>query len=302
VPPDRSDRHHVVVLSPHLDDAVLSLGALIARLTDQGRRVEVVTAFTRQPDLAAFPRAWRAFGDYTTRRAEDDEALGLLGARGRHLDLPERIWREPRPRTVAGAFRGPATSAGFACLDALTGVVADLLARPDVEVYAPLGVGQHADHVEVTLAALRAGQACGALHRIGFYEDYYALGEAFRRRHPVCRALPGPAVGSPGQVAPTLGATLWLMAATARGPRLDGYAPQVRALDWRPERHPVAGTEQRKLDAVTAYRSRVPRLGGRRGLVRALRRSHRVRGGELVWRAAPPPASPARTGAAVRER
>lgn len=288
MPPDRSDRHHVVVLSPHLDDAVLSLGALIARLTDQGRRVEVVTAFTRQPDLAAFPRAWRAFGDYTTRRAEDDEALGLLGARGRHLDLPERIWREPRPRTVAGAFRGPATSAGFACLDALTGVVADLLARPDVEVYAPLGVGQHADHLEVAVAALLAAGAAGALDRVAFYEDFYALAEPFRRQHPVTRRAPVPRHRSPGLAAPAFEATLLVLARLAsdrrRSPRLDQYVPSARSMSWRWEARDVTGYEPAKLAAVAQYGSQVSRLGGQRRLEAVLRRAHRTRGGEILWR------------------
>lgn len=279
----------VVVLSPHLDDAVLSIGALMARLVREGQRVEVWTAFTRQPSLSAFPRAWRAFGNYPARLAEDDEALGVLGAAGRRLDLPERIWREPRPGSLAGAFRGPPGIDGFDCLPTLAAIVAQGLARPEVEMYAPLGIGQHVDHVEVALAAIRAGLECGGLDRVGFYEDFYALGEGFRRRHPVSRRLPDPVFASPGRAAPALGAVLWLMAVASSGPRLDDYAPQVRSARWRWERHPVAGAEEAaKLAAVTAYRSQVPRLGGRRRLERVLRRAHRVRGGELIWRASMP--------------
>ena len=291
----------VVVLSPHLDDAVLSIGALIARLVLDGRSVQVWTAFTRQPDLARFPRGWRAFGDYPTRLAEDDEALATLGAGHRRLDLPERIWRDPRPRTLAGAFRGPATIAEFDCLPALTGTVAEVLADPGVELYAPLGIGGHTDHVEVTLAAIRAATACGGLSRVGFYEDFYALGEAFRRDHPVSRRLRDPAFRSPGRAAPALGAALRAMAVASSGPRLDRYLPDVATWRWRCERHPVDGTEEAKLTAVSAYRNQLPRLGGRRRLERVLRRSHRVRGGELVWRVAATP-EPTPPGAPGRPR
>jgi LmbE family N-acetylglucosaminyl deacetylase len=278
----------VVVFSPHLDDAVLSIGALIARLVRDGRHVEVWTAFTRQPDLSGVPRTWRPFGDYATRLAEDDRALNILGAGSRRLGLPERIWRQPRPRSLAGAFRGPTGTEGFACLPALTATMAEVLACPEVELYAPLGIGQHTDHVEVALAALQAGLACGALHRVGFYEDFYALGEAFRSQHPVSRALPDPRFGSPGLAAPLFGAALRMMAAASSGPHLDDYLPGVRAANWQWERHPVTGAEQAKLAAVIAYRSQVSRLGGRRQLESVLRRAHRVRGGELIWRATMP--------------
>jgi LmbE family N-acetylglucosaminyl deacetylase len=283
----------VVVLSPHLDDAVLSLGASIARFAAAGRQVQVWTAFTADPTDQQVPRRWRAFGDYAARRAEDQEALALIGARPRHLGLPERIWREPRPRTLAGAFRGPPTAGGFSCLDALRAAVTSALSGPGVEVLAPLGIGQHADHLEVAVAALEAATQQGAGGRLAFYEDYYALAEAFRRHHPVTRRHPFTARASPALAAPALGVGLRLMAATIRGRGLDAYVPGAATLTWRCEPWPVDGFEDRKLAAVTAYASQVPRLGGRRGLEAALRRAHRMRGGELVWRLAPTGTAPA---------
>ena len=90
----------IVILSPHLDDAVLSLGALIAGEVAAGKRVEVVSCFTSGPPLDTIPPERRVFGDYSMRRAEDDRAMALLGAHQRWLDLHERIWREPPlPRT-----------------------------------------------------------------------------------------------------------------------------------------------------------------------------------------------------------
>ena len=290
----------VVVLSPHLDDAVLSLGALLARLAADGRRVEVWTAFSAGPDPQDVPRRWRAFADYPVRRAEDDRALDLLGARARRLDLREWIWRAPGGPGWLTAFRGPGDADHLASLPDLRRALEPVLSGRSaggapggtgarVEVYAPLGVGQHADHVEVAVATLQAAEAAGALDRVAFYEDFYALGEAFRRQHPVTRGVPFPLRLSPGLAAPGLGAMLLtlagLSASRRRSPRLDAYAPQVAALDWRCEAIDVGGFEQAKLRAVLEYTSQVSRLGGSRMLTAALRRSHRIRGGELLWRA-----------------
>ena len=96
-----------VILSPHLDDAVLSLGGLISREVAAGRSVEVVSCFTSGPPLDTIAPAHRVFGDYSMRRAEDERAMAILGARYRWLDLHERIWRQP-----ALPGRTPPASAG----------------------------------------------------------------------------------------------------------------------------------------------------------------------------------------------
>jgi LmbE family N-acetylglucosaminyl deacetylase len=280
----------LVVLSPHLDDAVLSVGALIGAQTAAGRTVEVWTAFTRGPDPATLPARLRRFADYPTRLAEDDAALDLLGAGRRRLGLSERLWRAPRTRgpELLAAFRTPPDRAGFAALDTLTGLVGDLLADPDVELLVPLGVGNHVDHVEVTLAAAQACVGTTALARVGFYEDFYALGEAARRRHPVTRRQPSPPWRAPGWAAPVEGAVLRATPLIARGPSVANYLPALAALDWSCQARPVgAADERRKLSAVEQYRSQTPALGGMHRLAPILRRAHRLRGGELIWRARP---------------
>jgi LmbE family N-acetylglucosaminyl deacetylase len=77
----------VVVLSPHLDDAVFSLGGTIAGAVRTGRRVDVVTVFAGDPRATAPAGEWdRAAGfasagaAATTRRREDRAACRILGA------------------------------------------------------------------------------------------------------------------------------------------------------------------------------------------------------------------------------
>lgn len=293
----------LVVLSPHLDDAVLSVGGLIAAEADAGRRVEVWTAFTGGPDPATLPARLRRFADYSTRLVEDDAALDLLGAGSRRLGLTEGLWRTPAAGPSRGwirtllagaggdlraAFRTPPDRSGFAELDTLRGLVDDLLTDPDVELLVPLGVGNHVDHVEVMLAAAQAALGPDRLVRLGFYEDFYALGEAARRRHPVTRHRPAPPWQSPGWAAPVQGAVLRATPLIAGGPSVLRYLPELAELHWRCQPRPVApGDERRKLAAVAAYRSQTPALGGMHRLGPILRRAHQMRGGELIWRARP---------------
>lgn len=276
----------VIVLSPHLDDAVLSLGAAIAGWAAAGRRVEVWTVYTAGPPLQDIDPAQRPFGDYATRRAEDEAALGLLGAAARHCGVWERLWRDPPVRGVTAVFRTPPAVSGFAALDRVRAIASEAIARPGADVLAPLGVGGHVDHVELALAAWQAAEEAGGPRRVTFYEDFYALSERARRRHPVTARAPRRLRDSPGLAVPAGLPALGLLGAVGRGPSLDRYAPGVAAAAWGSEALPVVGFEKRKLAAAAQYRSQAALLGPiARSLPAVLRRAHVRRGGEPVWRA-----------------
>ena len=77
-----------VVVSPHLDDGVLSMGSTIARLSRQGMPVEVLTVFAGDLGSTAPASGWDSRGGFDSegaaaaaRRAEDREACRILGAR-----------------------------------------------------------------------------------------------------------------------------------------------------------------------------------------------------------------------------
>ncbi len=276
----------LVVLSPHLDDAVLSAGGQIARWVALGRPVEVWTAFTAGPPAAGLPRRLRRFARYDLRLSEDDAALDLLGAGRERLGLRERIWSEAAGGSLVAAFRTPATLDGFANLGALSAAVGRALDRPGTRLLAPLGIGHHADHVEVAVAALTTALDRDALDRVGFYEDYYALSETARRRHPVTRRRRLPWRAAPGLAAPAAGLVLGLTPLIGAGPGLEAYLP-LSGLVWDCRPESVTGHEDLKLSAIARYRSQTPALGGMWQLAAILRRAHRLRGGELIWRARP---------------
>lgn len=277
----------VVVVSPHLDDAVLSIGALIARLAAAGRRVGVWTVFTRAPQSSEIARDRRVFGDYATRRAEDQRALARLGAGYRWLDFCERIWSDPPLSSVRHVFRTPGSAASFANCEAITRAIVSLLADTSVTVYAPLGIGNHYDHVEVALAASMALLESSAFDRLLFYEDFYALGGGCRRRHFVARRKQWRALASPAWASPVLGGFFGYVAWSARGPGVDWYLPAVSSLRWSVSSEPVGAFESAKLGAVAEYRSQIDAFGGMKRLAPWIARAHTALNGEPVWRAAP---------------
>ena len=129
----------VLVISPHLDDAVYSAGAALCAMDD----VVVVTMLAGRPDPPQYTEWDRSTGFASSteavdvRRAEDEKAVATLGARSVHLDFLDQQY-------------------GGADLAALTAAVSDLVEthQPQV-VIGPLGV-RHADHKVVRNAVLAA--------------------------------------------------------------------------------------------------------------------------------------------------
>ncbi len=282
----------VVILSPHLDDAVLSLGGLIGREVAAGRDVEVVSCFTSGPPLDTIVPAHRVFGDYSMRRAEDERAMRVLGARHRWLDLHERIWRQPAlpPSGVfpTHVFRTPDRMDDFAELKSIRAAIASILEAGATVVYAPLAIGHHVDHVEVALAALRETLGSGAFDRIKFYEDPYALGRACRKQHFVAKRRMWRPFGAPAWASPRVGALLRLVAFAAKGPTIEQYLPEADRLEWSCAPHAVSPTdEERKLAAIAEYTSQVRAFGGISRVRAFVQRGHEMLGGEPIWSCRP---------------
>lgn len=89
----------VAVLSPHLDDAVFSLGASIATAARRGTAVSVVTVFGCDPESSAAPGWWDRQAGFATegeaarqRRQEDIRACSLVGATPIHLPFADATY------------------------------------------------------------------------------------------------------------------------------------------------------------------------------------------------------------------
>ncbi|GAA2272545.1 PIG-L family deacetylase [Nonomuraea roseoviolacea subsp. roseoviolacea] len=266
----------VLVVSAHLDDAVLSWGGTIAALTRRGVRVVVVTVFAGcggdpMPPFAALYHSWwrqagadadaetligaaadTAAGGMRLRRQEDATACEVLGAEAVHLDFVDALYRRdaagsPRCATGDDLFSAPGPddrALEKAVIAALAGWIARL--RPG-ELHAPAAVGGHLDHV------LTAGACASALRsapfdvRARWYEDLpYALESA----DPAGRGETDPS--DPGETdLPGPGETETARPGEVAGREALGPAAVSRLTgdDWR-----------RKIEAAAAYRSQHPML------------------------------------------
>ncbi|MFC3742987.1 PIG-L deacetylase family protein [Paractinoplanes deccanensis] len=179
----------VLFVSPHLDDAVLSCGALMAAVADRCPTV-VATVFTAAgspPHTYAARRFLRDGGGgsaqtlYQTRRHEDTEVLSQLDAEPLHLGFPDALFR--RRRFPAGAalvlpelaHRYPTYRYDIARGRVARGdrpMIADIVtamsaaaARARV-IFCPLGVGRHVDHLITREVGTRFPE------RVVYYSDF----------------------------------------------------------------------------------------------------------------------------------
>jgi LmbE family N-acetylglucosaminyl deacetylase len=128
----------VVVLSPHLDDAVLSTWSVISDTRD----VAIVNVFAGVPESPAPPRWDRLAGASDSRahmraRLEEDRAaLALAGRSATNLPFLDRHYR-----------------AGDPAADELTGAIGEAVPAAS-RLFAPAGIGGHRDHELVRDVAL----------------------------------------------------------------------------------------------------------------------------------------------------
>jgi glycosyltransferase involved in cell wall biosynthesis len=223
VPAVRSGR---LVLSPHLDDAVLSCWHAIDD-PELAEPVTVATVLAGYPRRGLEPSAWDRLSGATDplahqveRRAEDLAALACARAEAVHLPFVDEHYRDGPPprRAVAEAI--------------------ERLCEGFEEVWIPAAVGGHADHVLVADAALGATPG---LRRFLYADLPYAAGRGWRAL--VDAALQG------------AHDDLSLQAQLHASPTIPpGSVPRVHRLS------PAA--QERKLAAIRLYRSQLRPLEG----------------------------------------
>ncbi len=297
-------RIHTLVLAPHFDDAAFSCGGNIRRQTAGGRRVVVVTVCAAPPSAPLSPyaaslhRRWgaetgakqAALAMVARRRAEDEDALGLLGAEGLYLDVPDCIYRTGPDgdwlyQSDAAIF-GTVAPGDAATADHIASALATLPGlSARTRVLAPLAVGQHVDHQLVRAAAGRAFAQRGLPPR--FYEDYpYAVDEGALavaldgRDWPLGDEGAAATSGDDNALAATVDEDAWTRIGHGRG-----WRPRLVRLS---EAHLAA-----KLAAAARYRSQIstfwPDEAGQRRALRdfALRRGAGRWPAERLWERAP---------------
>lgn len=171
-------------LSPHLDDAALSCGGLIKRLSVAEKRVVVATVFTS--DLPpGVPPSWLARRNHSAwdagpfpfaaRRMEDTDAMSVLGAEHAHWGYLDAMYRRDshgnyfyRENTAGAPVVAADETEVVASLRAEFEKIQRLYSGFDLRVFSPLSLGAHVDHVIVR----RAAETFWNPARIVYYEDF----------------------------------------------------------------------------------------------------------------------------------
>lgn len=136
------------IMSPHLDDALWSLGGVLQILTQAGHSVCVVTVFSETTDTPV-------------RKAEDTEALAAAGCSIEHLDFADAIL-DGRP--VQAVFNE--SFVPDARVVAMIARRVEAIVPPQATVLAPSGFGAHVDHLTTRAVGMALQN-----RRVVFYED-----------------------------------------------------------------------------------------------------------------------------------
>lgn len=226
-----------MVVSPHLDDAVLSLGATMAHAVESGSKVEILTVFACAIQSNAPTDDWDRKSGFITegeaaqqRRREDETACRILGVAPRWFDYgaqpyDRRASIEEVVSAVAAATEG-----------------ADAVLVPGF----PLA---HADHAALTNGLLSHGLSC---RRVGLYaEQPYSFDRSATPAGPVSD-MPAAQVRS--------GTLTWQRASATRKHR----DLKLRAVKQYVSQLPQLGLRQRGLGYLRLRRMlwHEARLGG----------------------------------------
>ena len=207
----------VVVVSPHLDDAIMSIGGLIIRLARSGQLVRILTVFAGLPAWVGPPSAWdaqrgmeHATDAFAARAAEDVDAAARLGVDGIRLPFLDNGYDQRRdPDTIWAAMAPHLSEANL--------------------VLVPGGPLAHDDHEFVTeLTAERLEDSA----RLGFYaERPYCLRPRYLRTF-LTHATP-PALESLGLPLSWEDIRLTKSERRAKTLAVSCYRGELRALGWR---------------------------------------------------------------------
>ena len=155
---------HIVILSPHFDDAVGSLGGLIQRLVARRQVPTVVTS------TGGLPSGSEDRDYVVRRRREDDRACRVIGCNNDVLPILDASFRmdstgEPLYPSVFTPIRPDDD-----VVDRIVRELAPFLRAEGVVLYAPAAIGGHVDHLACRAAA---EQLKSRVTSLLWYRDFF---------------------------------------------------------------------------------------------------------------------------------
>lgn len=197
-------RYKAVFISPHLDDAVFSCAAEIRKHAQEGP-VLVLNIFTRY--LAGLKNRGRVLVD--DRFQEEDAAAKLLNFETRSLNELDVSFRRPQYESLGNIFRPPVAADAEWIPELRKKLFSELEHIEFENLYLPLGIGWHVDHI-LTFLCFESSLSSAKMNHtnIFFYEDtpYCLIPNATRLRLKDLGPAPLPATDSDLTLAPQ---SLW---------------------------------------------------------------------------------------------
>ena len=267
-----------VFLSPHIDDVVGSCGGTIARLVYERDEVLVVTCYTYAPNLNSISKKFHKFADYKIRKREDQIALNKLSADYKWLDIEERAYREPILKKTNDVFKIDLSKGlkQFINISYLHEKLDEIFEKnPKTMIYAPLGVGNHFDHVEVFLASLIYMVDNALYDNFLFYLDMYGMASTkIRNKHYLGEKI------IPRGKKPEYSSFRAFMITNVINLQISGnsieqlLSSKYLDIEWEIVTSSIKGYEKLKISALESYESQVE-IFGKRTLTKLFRRLHK---------------------------
>lgn len=164
-------------LSPHYDDAIYSCGGMIYQLAQHDKDVVILTIMAGRPSLTLPDtpvlkdnhERWQAGNDpIVIRRAEDQTAVAILGAKTQYLDVLDCIYRVAKAEAL---YPSEDSLWGDIHPDDPASAALEAIDLTDIDViYAPMAIGKHVDHQIVRNWAWNIAQNSEVT--VKFYQDY----------------------------------------------------------------------------------------------------------------------------------
>ena len=182
---------HIIFISPHLDDAVLSSAMFIKKLRLLNKKMTVITVFTeatqgrQSKQITDFLKTCgynnsKAF--FKQRRLEDLNALKLLGVKCIHLKFIDAGWRKNKNQSPLYPDGKSIRSGNIEKEDkkiiktSMVSIKNFIGSRKRTLLVAPLGIGNHVDHVLVNKVIIKF-----KMDKL-FWEDYPYILEKNERK------------------------------------------------------------------------------------------------------------------------
>ncbi|MBI3801683.1 MAG: protein kinase [Deltaproteobacteria bacterium] len=173
----------IVIVSPHIDDAFLCLGGVMAQWRRVGKTVSVVNVFSAtnfSSFYIAAQNVQQIAAIATFRKIEELTNALALGVQVRFLDFPEGLLRRNAFRMEEMGVLWEKTLSKENERSVIENVKRTITTHSDAEYYFPLSLSQHIDHLLLRTVGVELIKE-GKIQRGYLYEDMWpsalAIGE-----------------------------------------------------------------------------------------------------------------------------